>query len=338
MNMPIPLIALGVAAVIGGAGVYKGAKAVEKNNQANSVQNSANRLANNAKRKMVREKDRTKNLITSLGNLKINISNREIKNFVNLYSQLKDVKLNEMSASNISQVMINAGELQEMKKISMTASKLLTGSIGGLSTGALLGWGTYGGVMALGTASTGTAISGLSGAAATNATLAWLGGGSIAAGGGGIALGSVVLGGIIAAPAVLLAGCVFDSQDNTKLDNAKSNLAKAKTYASDVDKAVSELKIIQTTIRDYELILKRLKMESCRQTQSMSQVIYIYGVNWKNYDSTAKTQIFLAVKAVQALKAAVNTPLLTKNGILTRDIKNFIIQNKRHNSGHKALR
>ena len=37
-----------------------------------------------------------------------------------------------------------------------------------------------------GTASTGTAISALSGAAATNAALAWLGGGALAAGGGGI--------------------------------------------------------------------------------------------------------------------------------------------------------
>lgn len=44
-----------------------------------------------------------------------------------------------------------------------------------------------------GTASTGTAISTLSGAAATNATLAWHGGGALAAGGGGTAAGSAVL-------------------------------------------------------------------------------------------------------------------------------------------------
>lgn len=48
----------------------------------------------------------------------------------------------------------------------------------------------------IGVASTGAAISGLSGAAARNATLAWLGGGSLAAGGGGMALGSTVLTGL----------------------------------------------------------------------------------------------------------------------------------------------
>ena len=44
-----------------------------------------------------------------------------------------------------------------------------------------------------GTASTGTAISALSGAAAANAALAWLGGGALAAGGGGMAAGSALL-------------------------------------------------------------------------------------------------------------------------------------------------
>lgn len=44
-----------------------------------------------------------------------------------------------------------------------------------------------------GTASTGTAISALSGAAAANAALAWLGGGAVAAGGGGMAAGNALL-------------------------------------------------------------------------------------------------------------------------------------------------
>jgi hypothetical protein len=44
-----------------------------------------------------------------------------------------------------------------------------------------------------GTASTGTAISTLSGAAASQAALAWLGGGALAAGGGGTAAGSTLL-------------------------------------------------------------------------------------------------------------------------------------------------
>ena len=55
-------------------------------------------------------------------------------------------------------------------------------------------------------ASTGTAIATLSGAAATNATLAFFGGGSLAAGGLGMAGGTAVLGGLVAGPAL----CVID--------------------------------------------------------------------------------------------------------------------------------
>lgn len=70
---------------------------------------------------------------------------------------------------------------------------------------------TYGAFMAApaafgAVASTGTAISSLSGAAAVNATLAFYGGGSIAAGGGGAFIGSIVVGGGVALVAI---GCGY---------------------------------------------------------------------------------------------------------------------------------
>lgn len=63
-------------------------------------------------------------------------------------------------------------------------------------------------VGALGRASTGVAIAALEGAAAHDATLAWFGGGALADGGGGMALGSLVLllWGLAPALAVLVVG------------------------------------------------------------------------------------------------------------------------------------
>lgn len=46
----------------------------------------------------------------------------------------------------------------------------------------------------------------MSGVAATNATLAWLGGGSLATGGLGMAGGAIVLGSVVAAPAIFICG------------------------------------------------------------------------------------------------------------------------------------
>jgi hypothetical protein len=82
-----------------------------------------------------------------------------------------------------------------------TAINVGAGSIAGGS----LAVGSWALVTALGSASTGAAISGLSGVAAANATLAWFGGGALAAGGAGMAGGMAILGGIVAVPMVYFA-------------------------------------------------------------------------------------------------------------------------------------
>jgi hypothetical protein len=66
----------------------------------------------------------------------------------------------------------------------------------GAGTGTAAAIAAWGAVQVIGVASTGAAIGGLSGAAATNAGWAAFGGGSLAAGGGGMAAGMFVLPGI----------------------------------------------------------------------------------------------------------------------------------------------
>jgi transcriptional regulator with XRE-family HTH domain len=92
----------------------------------------------------------------------------------------------------------------------------------GAATGAAVGgaaaYTTFMAAVSFGTASTGAAITGLTGAAASNAALALLGGGTLAAGGAGVAGGAAVLTGIVAAPALLLAvgGLVWMVKRNRK--------------------------------------------------------------------------------------------------------------------------
>lgn len=75
----------------------------------------------------------------------------------------------------------------------------------GAGAGAAVAAGSWSLVALIGSASTGTAIATLSGVAATNATLAWFGGGALAAGGAGMAGGTLVLGGVALAPVVIFA-------------------------------------------------------------------------------------------------------------------------------------
>ena len=88
--------------------------------------------------------------------------------------------------------------------------------------------------MALGAASTGTAISSLAGVAATNATLAAIGGGSLATGGLGMAGGTAILGAAVAGPVLAIAGWAYNSHGEEALKNArKVNL--------EVDQAIGKL-------------------------------------------------------------------------------------------------
>lgn len=107
--------------------------------------------------------------------------------------------------------------------------------------GALFVTGTMMAVATWGTAGTGSAIAGLSGAAATNASLAWLGGGSIAVGGGGMALGSAVLTGgtIIVIAAVAYGGYkLFQLKDESDESNRIRTLIKLYSDPENMDKIV----------------------------------------------------------------------------------------------------
>lgn len=121
--------------------------------------------------------------------------------FAELFARLKNVDLDQLST--VAAVPELEGLDIELKAAGLKAIGILTSAVGGGVVGIAAGGVTLAGVTAFATASTGTAISALSGAAASSATLAWLGGGSLAAGGGGMAAGTIVLGGVIALPAAV---------------------------------------------------------------------------------------------------------------------------------------
>lgn len=99
------------------------------------------------------------------------------KEFSNLFERIKNKP--KFADITIDGLKLPEYNHKEMEKISVGASALV-GGLGGALLGTAGGFAASGAttaaVMALGTASTGTAISTLSGAAATNATLAALGG------------------------------------------------------------------------------------------------------------------------------------------------------------------
>ena len=110
-----------------------------------------------------------------------------------------------------------------------------------------------------GTASTGTAISTLSGIAAQNAALAWLGGGALSAGGGGIAAGNALLAmagpiGWTVAGATLLTSIVLFSKKKAKLNRQKNE------EIEDVKKNTEKIKKVEIRLND--LLTQTMKVRS----------------------------------------------------------------------------
>lgn len=105
-----------------------------------------------------------------------------------------------------------------------------------------------------GTAATGTAISALSGAAATNAALAWLGGGAVVVGGGGMAAGSAIL--ALFGPVGLTIGAVTAGVVGFKTRNKNGKIADAANKKADeiigingkLESAISEIESLSSDI------------------------------------------------------------------------------------------
>ena len=113
-----------------------------------------------------------------------------VKPFIVSFEKLHNVELSEsIGMDELQKFRIDKQSLDELKEIQTIGGSILGGVAGGAALGAIAAFGAYGGAMTFGAASTGTAIAALSGIAAQNATLAFLGGGSLAAGGLGIAGG-----------------------------------------------------------------------------------------------------------------------------------------------------
>lgn len=180
-------------------------------------------------------------------------------------------ELNQQNRVNeyelLDSIGIDTKRLESMTTLDMTVSQSLraTATTGVLGVAAVLGTPALvtGTVAALATASTGTAISTLSGAAASNAVLAWLGGGSLAVGGGGMAAGSVVLAGITvgatAGVTILAAGIVVSTHYAKKLTEAKSYQKEAALAVAGLENAWLVMDGISSRVDELAMVTSELR-------------------------------------------------------------------------------
>lgn len=213
----------------------------------------------------------------------------------------------ESTLSKINAERTNFHNTEEYAKKSQSElTKTGVGGAAGIGTGAAVAalapsaamWVTT----TFGTASTGTAISALSGAVAQRAALAWLGGGALAAGGGGMVAGKALLalagpvGWGIAAASTAATGITVGIK-NKKIADAAMAEAKKMTIASAMLKA--------TGVKIDDLHEKTMILKDALQAMYQNNIQYL-NADYTALSESAKLSLGTLVNNTLSLAALLN--------------------------------
>lgn len=244
--VPAALIAVGAVTGAGGVGLLtKGGYEIKKANT--RIKRATDRYGVERRRLEAREAA-TNDRLQSLGA-------RQEQAFHDVVERMADfLRRHEKLVSESEKLLVDGldpvgGEVTLGRGLGQDPIAWMRGVVGSAVTGVGINAGLTTAATTWAAASTGTAISTLSGAAATNATLAFLGGGSIASGGGGMVVGAAALNVVTIGPALLVSGFVVAGQGE-----------KAKTKALEgeaaVNVAIAEMRV--TKVR-FDAIIERAK-------------------------------------------------------------------------------
>ena len=229
-----------------------------------------------------------------------------------LFDRIRNVpEENRLRYENLKAIRVNWRKQAEKIELEYKKAEVKAAGQGAAGLGAGVAMVTLGPTAAMGiattfgVASTGTAISSLSGAAATNAALAWLGGGALAAGGGGMAAGSAFLalagpvGWTIAGLSIIASGLML-----FKTKNDKERLEKVYALISDRDVKSYELAIVELSER-----IKRIAAESGKLEEAIIK-IETFGTDYRQMTNEQQYELGAYVNLTEAATMLLVNPIL----------------------------
>lgn len=342
--MPIPFLLAGAAVVAGVSGVAKGAKAVSRNAEAKELIERAQRKYDSAKEVFDQQRANTNGKLEKLGAIKLNTWSNEMNSFLKTFNSFKNVKLegNVNLNERLKLKIQNPDNLKNMQIATLKATEVTKAGVSSLGAGALAGIASYGGAMMFASASTGTAIASLSGAAATNATLAWFGGGALSAGGLGMAGGTMVLGGIVAGPVLAVAGHIMAAKSEENYANAQKAYSEAMnavekmhTMTDFLDRVSGISDNYSSFINDYLKMFSPVVQELTRikntafERQSGKRIgkynFRKIKVDYNGLSEKEKKTLHLGWLMTQVLYSILAAPLLTKEGDIDQNVNEVLI-------------
>lgn len=302
--------------------VVTGYEAYDSRKKAQEAKELADRMVANIEEENRRRREESNRVLSDFGKTKLELLKTCLSPFLGylkvMGNNYKDKEYEFGGKINLDQLDVDTLESIEMN--ASTAGKIAVASTG-VATIALCGVpaATTSAVMAFGAASTGTAISSLSGAAATNATLAWLGGGSLAAGGGGMAAGSAVLGAITATTtgvfALAAAGIVASAYYSKKYTEATAYLEEVRAARAKAKIGWTAMEAINQRAIELESVMKRLGERIYDKLLYLEPLIYDFQTEDEYYLNTFRETSLL----VKSLSEIAQVPLIDKKGMLSNE-------------------
>lgn len=269
----VPWIIGGLSAAAGALGLKKGVDAKNNYQRARDIVEEAQSDFEDAKSRLEKTKTKAGKSLAALGKLRLEVEAKQMKSFIHLVKQVNQASYKPITLGATS-TLVSLPELKEMEASSYQAADIMKDGIGAVSSGVLVGVGASGLASSIGVvAGTGTAIGSLTGVAATNATLAWLGGGSLAAGGMGMAGGAAILGGAIAGPALAVMGFAAAAKSEKALTEAYEQEAEIRMIIEQVENGTALLISIRERSEEMRTIITDLTKRFSTVLQISEQMI-----------------------------------------------------------------
>ena len=315
--MPLPLLLIGAAALAGGFGVKKGYDAKKDFDRAKELNNEAQDVYDSSSKQLASARDGAQKAVDQLGRLKFDLYAMRLIPFVEAFSKIKNVDFQDQQLRDeLNLTGLSSEAMLEVRKSALDMQQVVGGGVSALGAGGLAGLAAYGGVGLLGTTASGTAIASLSGVAATNATLAWLGGGALSAGGMGMAGGMAVLGGIVAGPVLAIGGMMLASKAEEARHNAYSNRSKAEAAAEQMNTAATVTNGIGKRFKEISEVLTDLDALFQPLLQGLQNLV-THSNDYGSYSLADRKGVMMAAALAKTLKNVMEAPLLDENGALT---------------------
>ena len=318
--------------------IWKGIKSIT-GIQAYQNRKEANRLIAEAEslynETMAINDERRKQLnarLNEFGNIRLQALKSTLKPFLECLTIMKKKYLDkefELSAN----LDFKTEDIQKLESIELGAEKSIIAVAGAGASAAI----ALAGVPAMATsaavaaagmlgieAGTGVAIGSLHGAAAVNATLAWLGGGTVASGGGGMAAGSAIISGIAGASAGLIAigvcGLFATWHYSKQLTNAEEYLAKIQEFRAQSEISWEFISGIEKRVDEMERITLSLQERIKGQLALLYPLVFDF-VSDDEYYVTTFQNTYILTKLMSELS---QVPILDEKGFISSQSTDII--------------